>query len=112
MKNSIKTAVSGLLIGGLIGYGASKLRQPEYTLSEKNEVTYLKSENINKKYEINKVNDNFYLGDLEHNLQGVKDLAYKAGVEQEDSLIHKNNIRDELEKIVEEKYKSIKKMIK
>lgn len=117
--SSLKSVIGGILIGGVIGYGVNKLKQPEYTLNEKNNTTFLESKSVDKAYEVNKTQDNFYLGDLEHNLLGVRELAYMQGLNESDTLIkgdstsiNREYIRDELERIVEEKYESLKHLFK
>lgn len=104
---SIKSTITGLLIGTLIGYYATKT--PKYALQETKKTTYLKNNKTHKKYEINTLNQDTYLGGLEHNLKGIKELAHQEGQKQIKKQLEQQEQRNrELEQILQEKNKEIK----
>ena len=39
--SNLKRIIAGIAIGATIGYAVNKIKQPEYTLQEKNNQTYL-----------------------------------------------------------------------
>ncbi|MCC7574096.1 hypothetical protein KO361_00690 [Candidatus Woesearchaeota archaeon] len=111
--SNLRNVVSGLLIGGVVGYFVAKNNQPLYTLSEKNNINYLFSKNVKKAYELNEFSDNFYLGGVDHNLNGVRDLAYFQGFsfKEKELLIEKQRC-DSLDIILEDSLDKLDKLRK
>ena len=107
--SKLKTTLTGLIIGATIGYTTNKIKQPEYTLQEQNNKTYLQATNTKKEYKIQETKNNFYLGSLEHNLKGVKKIAYQHGL-----YLKENKIQDILnqKKELEDKLKEQDQKIK
>lgn len=107
---SYKQILSGLIIGASIGYAVNKIKQPDYVLREKNNILEVQSRRLDKSYEIIRTNNTFYLGDFEHNLQGVREIAYRNGLEfKEQYVLQEQSKRKELELIVQEQNTKIRR---
>jgi len=107
-----KNIIAGLLIGTTIGCISEKINSPMYNLNEIQDKTYLKSDKLNKKYEIIKLNNTFYLGDHEHNLEGVKEVAYHHGLMIKNEKNYQNQQENkELESMLQEQDIPIKEKV-
>lgn len=71
-----------LLAGGLtVGYltGQHKALDNDYRIERENGTAMLHSREIGKTYELNKVGEEVYLGDISHNLEGVRRMSFLEG---------------------------------
>ena len=108
--SNLKRIITGIAIGATIGYAINKIKQPEYTLKEKNNQTYLITKKPRNEYKIHKTPNTFYLGTLEHNLNGVKNTAYNYGLQLKENHIKElQQQQNELEQRINEQDKKIRR---
>ncbi len=108
--SNLKTAVISLASGIAIGYSTQKIQQPQYTLTEKNNETYIKTTNIRDVPKIYEIKNTFYVGNREHNIQGAINTAYQEGYEKKDEELKKAlNEKELLEDKIKDKNKKIRR---
>ncbi|MBU1200914.1 MAG: hypothetical protein KJ583_03225 [Nanoarchaeota archaeon] len=67
------TLGTGLFIGYIAG--VDKQENPRYELFTVEKIDYLKSKELDKHYRLKQVGNDFFLGDLYHQMKGVRVLA-------------------------------------
>lgn len=102
--------LAGGLAAGFVG-GKYCATDVEYKINRDNEIVMLESKSLNKSHELKKLNEDFYLGDSNHNLKGVQVLAmYEAGNMMESKV---DSLEQELDKFnLKEKAKDLTNRVK
>ena len=77
--SKLKNAAIGLISGVIIGYSSAKMNAPKYSLFESKGIEHIYSNNQNKSYRIYEVENDFFIGSADYNMQGAVDLAYSIG---------------------------------
>lgn len=89
-----------------IGYSAGDYmaRDSEYLVERTHYSVFLKSKSLDKSYPLNVFNNEVYIGNSDHNLQGVKELAqYEGRKAMMPTVVGMNKRAEDLEKKIEKR---------
>lgn len=100
--SNIKTIATGIITGAIIGYSSAKIKQPSYTLTEKDNVTSIYSIKLREEQRIYETSNSFYIGNADHNTQGIIDISKEIGLRINENLLTK---KEETNKKLEEQIK-------
>ena len=107
--SKIKTALTGIIIGSIIGYTASKIKQPEYTLREQNNTTTIYSKSQKESQPIYEASNIFFVGNNLNNLEGALYLTQHDITKKYSLLLDaEKQINQDLEKKLTDQTKKIR----
>lgn len=108
--SNLKTITVGLITGAIIGYSTAKIKQPSYTLKEKDNITSIYSQKNRKTERIYETPTNFYVGNADHNTQGIIYISREIGLQiNKDILNEKEQTNKTLEQKLQEQNQKIRR---
>ncbi|NQU98656.1 hypothetical protein HQ533_04265 [Candidatus Woesearchaeota archaeon] len=109
-----KVALAGTIFVAGMYVGNKMSGDSDYAINRTNQAVMLEAKNVDKAYELTKIDDEVYMGSAIHNLNGVKALAFgdiEAQADSIDSTVDNNKIMEAIEEIgdkVVDKYNDVK----